>query len=136
MITETVLTATLRDWRRSRFAWGSADCLMSVCTYVLALTGVDPAAPWRGTYHDEAGAMAILRGGGGGLALLARNLPPAGMAMVNTPQRGDVICARFGEMEIAGLCLGNFCAFRMERGVVELRTSFVEIIGAWRPCVD
>lgn len=132
---ETVLTATLRDWRQSSFVWATDNCLMSVGKYARDLTGIDPCAEWAGSCQDEASALAVLDAHGGGNAILGGAMTGAGLSSVSEPRRGDVVCARIGGAEIGGLCLGAFCAFRMERGVMELRTGFLEIVGAWR-CVD
>lgn len=61
----------LKDWpsrfgalvaqaRALPFAWGVHDCCLWAADSVLACTGHDPAAPWRGTYSDAAGAMRLL----------------------------------------------------------------------------
>lgn len=132
MHTETVLTATLRDWRRSRFVWATDNCLMSTGKYAAALTGKDPCIAWLGTCDDEEAAMATLEASGGGAAILAGAMAEAGLSPVSESRRGDVVCAAFGEAQIGGICLGDFCAFRMERGVVELRTRHLTILGTWR----
>ena len=132
---ESVLTATLQDWRRSSFVWATDNCLMSVGKYAFDLTGIDPCAEWAGSCHDEASAIAVLEAHGGGATILGRAMTGAGLSPVSEQQRGDVVCARVGNAEVGGLCLGVFSAFRMERGVIELRTGFLEILGAWR-CVD
>lgn len=41
------------------FEWGVFDCLLHVSNCIRAITGEDPAAQYRGTYSDEAGAAAI-----------------------------------------------------------------------------
>lgn len=47
------------------FAWGTHDCCMMASNIALAITGRDPAAPWRGTYDTEQGAEAVIVAGGG-----------------------------------------------------------------------
>ncbi|MCR9218921.1 MAG: hypothetical protein NXI21_01725 [Alphaproteobacteria bacterium] len=42
------------------FAWGAADCLTTPADAVLAITGVDPLAPWRGRYRSRQEAEALL----------------------------------------------------------------------------
>lgn len=129
---EPVLTATLRDWRRSRFVWGVSDCMLSASDYAGQLTGADPGAAYRGTYDDEAGALAHVEAAGGGAAILGGAMTGAGLMPITEPRRGDVVCAQVGTAQIGGICLGDFCAFRMERGVIELRTRLLTIVGAWR----
>lgn len=45
--------------RALQFEWGVFDCALHVCNCIRAMTGVDPAASYRGKYSDEAGAAAI-----------------------------------------------------------------------------
>ena len=45
--------------RQLQFEWGVFDCALHVSNCIRALTGVDPAANYRGTYSDETGAVAI-----------------------------------------------------------------------------
>lgn len=130
---ETILTATLRDWRRSRFAWGSTDCMLSAADYAGTLNRTDPGAEYRGRYDDEAGAKALVEAAGGGCAILGAALTKAGFKRVQQPERGDVVCAQFGDEQVGGICLGDRCVFRTShRGVLELRTSLIKILGAWR----
>lgn len=41
--------------------WGERDCCLFAADVVLALTDVDPAAEFRGKYHDAWGAGGVLR---------------------------------------------------------------------------
>jgi hypothetical protein len=49
----------LESEQQLRFEWGVFDCALHVCNDIKAITGVDPAAAYRGTYSDQAGAAAI-----------------------------------------------------------------------------
>lgn len=120
---------TLDLWRRSEFVWGQTDCILSVCDHVWAETEVDPAAPWRGTYHDEAGARAIYEPFGGVLALFKHGMGQAGFKMTGHLQDGfPVVCDVAGH-EVAGISLGRRIAFMAQgRGVVEMRAR---VLGAW-----
>ena len=84
------LSAFLSAKSRAPLAWGRDDCLMDVADWALALTGVDPAAPWRGTYDDESGADAILAAHGGLVGLLDYGLVAAGWRRTCAPQPGDI----------------------------------------------
>lgn len=128
---EPVITATLRRWRSTVFDWGPADCMMSVFDHFHDLTGRDPGAEWRGRYHDEAGAVAFLDAAGGGRALLGKAMESIGAMEVQHAVRGDAVCVRIGEHEIAGLHLGDMIAMRLLEGCIEAR---VRHIGVWRAC--
>lgn len=100
---------------------------MATCDHVLAVTGIDPAAPWRGSYSDEAGAMAIYQAHGGVLGLMRHGMALAGFQVSDRGELRPVVC-RFGTKEIAGVDLGKRVAFMGERGLVEFRGDVIE---AW-----
>lgn len=130
---EAVIEATRREWRSGCFIWGQADCFMSCFNFARILTGIDGGAEWRGTYHDEAGALAVLGRAGGGLAGFARGMQKVGAEKVTPAARGDLVVATYDAHQIGGLCLGETMAFRLERGAVEVDRRFVHVLGAWRP---
>ncbi len=78
--------------------FGHHDCCLAVADVVLAITGTDLAADFRG-YEGEAAALAVLRDHGGVIgiaeAMAARHgIPevPPGLA-----QRGDVVIVKDGQ---------------------------------------
>lgn len=57
---------------RKPWKWGGGlsgfdgqDCTLFPADWALRLTGIDPGDGIRGTYDDEAGALAVLNNGGG-----------------------------------------------------------------------
>lgn len=55
------LAAVLGDNATAEFSWGGNDCFMGVVVpAVLAITGVDIGAEYRGSYNDEASAISAL----------------------------------------------------------------------------
>lgn len=51
--------------KRTPFAWGEHDCGPGLAgNLVKALTGVDLAQPWRGTYSDALGAVRAMKEAG------------------------------------------------------------------------
>lgn len=91
------------------FAWGSNDCALFAADAVLAITGQDIAAEFRGRYADEDGALAAIREIAGGATVedaaewCARN---CGMREWISPllaQRGDLVCVDNGGTVIAGV---------------------------------
>ena len=50
------LAAVIDAAGETPFAWGSHDCCLFVCDCVEAMTGLDPAAPFRGEYDTRVGA--------------------------------------------------------------------------------
>ena len=120
---------TLALWRRASFVWGETDCIMATCNHVMAITGIDPAKPWRGSYSDEVGAVAIYAPYGGVLGLFKHGMALAGFGMTGHLQPGfPVVCDVAGH-EVAGINLGGRVAFMAAgRGCIELRAK---VLGAW-----
>ena len=108
--------------------WGSSDCIISVCDYIFDQTGIDPAAPWRGTYDDEAGAEAICARYGGALGLFKTGMDLAGLNSSCRAVGRPVIADMMGK-EIAGIDTGKRVLMRMGgRGLVEWPAPVLE---AW-----
>ena len=88
------------------FAWGEHDCALFAAGGVLAMTGVDPAATFRGRYRTAIGSVRALRRYGTGTleatidALLPRK--PIGFAI-----SGDVVMVD----GMAGICTGADAVF-------------------------
>lgn len=111
------MTDRLPDWEQrlhdyvaslegSAFAWGRHDCALFAAGAVVAVTGIDHAAPFRGRYRTARGSVrALHRFGAGTLeatldAALARVAP--GFA-----RRGDLVMVD----EMAGVCVGATALF-------------------------
>lgn len=127
-MSSTELERTKRLWRSTPFAWGTADCIVSVCDHVLRVTGIDPAAPWRGSYDDEAGAGAIHEAHGGVLALFDHGMSLVGFQRgARAPGRPVVV--EFMGKEMAGIDTGRRVMMRLDgRGVIEWPAR---VLGAW-----
>jgi hypothetical protein len=86
--------------------WGVDDCAIRACNAVLAITGVDLAADFRGTYSTELGAArAIKKFCGGGLEQLAEKIAQQygiDEAPVFCARRGDVVLTR-GDQPALGI---------------------------------
>ena len=121
--------AELVESARARpFEWGSHDCCLWGADSVLALTGNDLAAQWRGTYSDALSAARLLKQLGGLEALAATagpEMPPSFAA------QGDVglveANAEDGSLSIA-VCAGHSWLVVGESGLL----SFPTAVRAWR----
>ena len=51
---QALLDAFLAEHQFDTFQYGRWDCCLFVCDAVLVMTGVDPAAAYRGTYSSRA----------------------------------------------------------------------------------
>lgn len=115
-------------WRRSRFAWGRTDCLMSVADHVFRVTGRDPAARWRGCYDTEDAARSLLEAYGGTVGIMEAGLAGIGIRHGARAYGAPVVCDLGGE-HVAGLDAGARIIFMAEgRGMIETRAP---VVRAW-----
>lgn len=85
------------------FAWGANDCCLFAADAVLATTGIDHAADFRGTYDDAGSALRVLRDNGGLEAVASRAgdpIPPM------TACVGDVGLVEHERRELLAVCAG------------------------------
>lgn len=123
-----IVTETLKMWRTTPFVWGARDCMLSIGDYIMLRTGIDAVTRFRGTYDDEAGALAHVAAYGG----IAGLVDLTGLPRTETPMRGDVVALCTGETQVGALCTGDTIAARLERGIVEINMRFVTIAAAWK----
>jgi hypothetical protein len=120
------------------FRWGKHDCMLFAADWVLALTGRDPAAAWRGTYFDEASAAGIVAWNGGEGALLRRGLEAAGGWQVadDEPREGDIVLVRLPNhagMVAAGIGAGGGKVATLTRtGLVVWPANEANVRAVWR----
>jgi hypothetical protein len=100
----------LIDRKTKPFEWGVNDCALFAADGVLAFTGIDLAADFRGKYSDEAGAMGAIKSITGGSTVAdaaAYCAARHGLAEWTHPlmaKRGDlVVISNTGGGAIAGL---------------------------------
>lgn len=117
----------LKVWRSTPFQWGVQDCLLRIADYVDRRTGEDWGAIFRGTYNDEAGALAHIEAYGGEKALIDRS----GLSHAARPARGDILLINL-DRPLAALCTGPGAAASLPRGVIEVELRFIKILCAWK----
>lgn len=96
------------------FAWGTHDCLLWAASCVAAITGKDPAADLRGTYHTAIGAYRLIKYAGGFEQLIESRLDGGAKSRThrNLAQRGDVVtCMNKDGRMAAGIWDGQFGVF-------------------------
>jgi hypothetical protein len=139
-------TRAFHDFLQARaklpFAWGTNDCALFAADAVLAITGTDIAADFRGKYTDEASAFALIK------TVTARGTDPAtavgdaaewcanhaGLIERVYPlmaQRGDLVVMENGGQTIAGVIHlnGRHAISVSEAGLVRL--SIRSVTRAW-----
>ena len=83
-----------------QFEYGRMDCCLFVCGAIAAMTGIDPAEPFRQKYGTREQAMAAVRGYSGidGSVRTVTELVTAELGMAEVPvrqaQRGDLLLLR------------------------------------------
>jgi len=91
----TLLAEFIHSRLLSPFVWGQNDCCLFACDAVLAMTGTDLAANFRGKYNDQASAYQLIKSyAGAGLAEFADKVATEnGIAEVglNFATGGDVV---------------------------------------------
>jgi len=105
------LFAVVETSRSRAFAWGSHDCALFACDCVLAITGTDPAAWFRGRYRAKRKGYALLKrfAGGGGLSATWEKIAAAHGYAEIAPAfagRGDIVLLDTVMGEALGVSLG------------------------------
>ncbi|WP_160119625.1 DUF6950 family protein [Rhodovarius lipocyclicus] len=106
------LAAFIDARRYTPFAWGTNDCAMLAADAVLELTGMDPAAQYRGAYATEDQADGMISAAGG-LEALSDSLAAAaglGSCMPAFAQRGDLVLVEHGNIRALGVVTGDAVA--------------------------
>lgn len=84
-VVEFLTAARVRPWK-----WGTDDCCMTPADWVLAETGIDPAAEFRGAYHDEESCRRAIQEAGGFVQAVGYAMDAAGFERTQSPGMGDV----------------------------------------------
>jgi len=125
---EVVLERTIDQARDKVFAWGRFDCALWACDVVLAITGIDPAEAFRGTYADERGAHRALWlfAAGGLLATAQRIAERQGWPAI------EPAYAQTGDFAIIGGPQGDACGIVLRDQVVGVTTRGLCFVPASR----
>lgn len=122
----------------SPFKWGQNDCALFAADAIQAITGVDIADDFRGTYKSEKSAMKAIASVAGGSTLAdaaAYCASKHGLEEHQYPlmaKRGDLVIVRNkDEKEIAGIVgLNGRPIAPGESGLVRFRIT--DVVRAWR----
>ena len=99
---ETLLAEYLDKCLNKPFVWGEHDCCLFAANVIKIITGVDFAAPFRGKYSTQLGAIrALKRYGSGDLTSTLNMIFGEPVSKLNV-RRGDVaLVANSGEPAMA-----------------------------------
>lgn len=109
------------------FEWGIHDCCTFAADCVLAMTGVDQMAGYRGGYKTAVGAARKLAKAGGMEAAITAEL--GGSIDPAFAQRGDVVCFNSPLGDTCGVCVGSTIAAAGLYGITH--TPMVQAFKAW-----
>ena len=114
------------------FQWGELDCALFAAGWAMQMTGIDPAADWRGKYSTEQGCARILKRHGGLLTLAANGAQRAGLISTETPSIGaigvlEVETARGRDLALA-IYVGSFWSLLSPDGLLMVRA---DPVAAW-----
>jgi hypothetical protein len=126
------LIAAINDAQKKPFVWGAHDCCLFASDCAKAITGVDAAGLWRGSYVSEEEAAALIASAGGLVSLVTSACSAAGWKSCEPSQarRGDIVCFLENGKHALGVCVGSHCAFLSFGGVTFRPLS--QCISAWR----
>lgn len=113
--------------RKKPFEWGKHDCALHAANAVLALTGDDPAAEWRGKYDTANTAMRII---GCGVEELPERVGLTPLPSVKFARAGDIVLYRMDGHPCLGVCLGGNSCFTGKTEAQFINTLDCE--KAWR----
>jgi hypothetical protein len=110
---ERALSCYLTECSNTAFAWGEHDCCLFAANTVLAMTGTDFAAPFRGKYSTALGSVRALKRYGSG-DLHSTLIDVLGSPVPNLlAKRGDVALVEIDGQLSAGIhynsvwCVGD-----------------------------
>ncbi len=134
---QRVLDEFLRAHQGRAFEYGNWDCCLFVCEAIIAMTGVDLAAPYRGKYSNRAGALHAISEqlGTASILAVAENAAAAHhMPEVPVPHahRGDMVVVARGRDYSLGLVAlnGRDVIVSSKRGLWRLPLS--RAVRAWQ----
>lgn len=78
-LTPAAIMAVAEPILQRPFEWGCCDCTSAVCDIFAALHGVDPLAPWRGSYDSQRQAWRVIAANGGASGAFADMARRAGL---------------------------------------------------------
>ncbi|MFN4296809.1 MAG: DUF6950 family protein [Brevundimonas sp.] len=121
-----MLDRFLEEATARRFRDGEWDCQLFPAEWVLRVTGLDPAAEWRGRYSTALGRERILKRGGGPLAVMTKGAESVGLQRTSEPKRGDIGLIRVGGRHYGAVCLGGLWAVATSKGLAAVKPDEVE----------
>lgn len=130
---ERDLARFLHDAAARPFELGQHDCGLWLADWCIIRRGVDPAAPVRGRYHDQA-SLELLLPIGGLPRLFDRLFRQAGLLRTIKPTIGDVAMIAFLQTAPTGAIrtARGYALLADGSGVGSVPADRVRLIAAWK----
>lgn len=131
---EEIIERAIHNAMGRPVVWGESDCCLWVADIAKEMTGIDPAAPWRGEYASEEEAMKLMPLGlVNTLIKRFRDLHWPRIS-IKTAKTGDIGIARNDETPAAVVVKTHMDDWWVGRGVCGVTYAPPEqVIMAWRP---
>lgn len=117
------LAELIAERRERRFEWGIHDCCMFAADAVKAMTGHDPAAPFRGTYASQEEASRILENAGGVIALVEATFGLGNRIPAKFAKRGDLVFVDTNHGPAIGVVASDHAVFAAPEGLAQVAVS-------------
>ena len=131
---EQILERAVQDARDRTFEWGKFDCCMWACDVVLAITGLDVAALFRGQYNSRNSMAKMLkRKGAFSLSSLCGTVARAHRMPEIPPlsaRRGDLVLVKESGRHSLGVCTGVYVRATAAKGLAYMEQD--TWVKAWR----
>lgn len=113
------LALFIEEKRHQPFDWATNNCCFFACDWLAMLTGIDPAASFRGQVDNALSAQRIMARAGGVecVAEEASSRWRWAETTVKLARRGDVVVFDTENGPALGVCLGALAAFAGPNGV-------------------
>lgn len=116
------LQVLVEESRNKSFVYGQHDCCLFGADVVLAQTGIDLAADYRGKYKTLAGGIKLLKKAGYAdqIDFLEKHLEEIPTAFASV---GDIGVVSFEGMDSVCVVIGAFAAAITETGLINVDTT-------------
>ena len=127
-----LLAQFLRERKDCPFVWGANDCTLFTAAAIEAITGLDPAADWRGQYESREGAYKVLEQFGGLEAAVTHVIGILPETNIRLASRGDIVMIEEDGALAIGIVdeSGRRIAVMTMTGIA--RVSLKRALCAWR----
>lgn len=127
-----ILSSFLRSRSSEPFEWGRNDCILFAADAVLALTGEDVAAQYRGKYDSEESAKALMAPHGNIINAITSAMGVEPIKNYLCAARGDVVCIRHSGVKACGVVddTGTRVAVITKDGLA--RVGLVNVLFVWK----